>query len=256
MRWGCLAIAIAIALPFPAYLWTYPLLHPVDPIFFRLTVTVHTPTGDRQGSGIWAYRREPTFSPGLFFLEPKWVFNRRFEGEAIRIDLGQGEAVYAVLGQRSAPNQPGERAGFTLGYSPIEPLWHGGYKLPSTYGRDQWQQARDDAAWANGLKGQAVELDCISYPRRNPRGDCPALVAVDRRSADPAATLLDQDDLAAALGTGSYLRSMSLTITNGPVTRTLAKTLPWIEPLRPRDAEQQCWVFPRPRKCFGFSLIE
>ena len=222
---GCLniiAIVFGLCLLGIGYLAFYPRATQTKQVHYRVTVTVKTPTGERRGSGVWGYSEaaNQAFTGGGY----RWVFSPLMEGEAIPVDLGNGRTIYALLGKGGAKAKSGSRipATFVPSFYFLNALGQGDV---SPAGQDR-KDADARIAFLQARLGRPVALDCT--PGGNSLGQCPALIVAD----GPAARnieLLDPDNLPATLGPGYWLRGITIEVVGDPITRGIAKRLPWVK---------------------------
>jgi hypothetical protein len=166
----------------------------------KLTVTVETPEGPRGGSAV---------SAAWFQMTPKWAgvgdsagaSNSSLSGEAVVVDLGEGRYLFALL--KGYNEFTGRLAFFPL---PPKPL-----------------SKEEDAAVYDQLEAlrASTELSRELYP----------LLVTFADIDDPASVVrVDPDDLAAHFGPGYALSSITLAITDEPVTKgRVEAVLGWLE---------------------------
>ena len=182
----------------------------VDAVRYRMTVAVQTPEGVRTGSGV--------IESGVQKLAVGTVFegiDYTLKGEAVAVDLPRGKVLVALLTGAQNPYAGGEDYfrsvfGNAIGHGAIATP-----RLPQRFGGAEWVE--EHAALRTIKPG--LTLPAEDYPLLVTFGD-PADPNTVRRVAP--------DDLASAFGPGYALRSVTLKLTDEPVSRVLVKRLPWV----------------------------
>jgi hypothetical protein len=173
----------------------------------KLTVTVETPEGPRSGSAV---------SAAWFQMTPKWAgvgdsagaSNSSLSGEAVVVDLGQGRYLFALL------------KGYTeftgrLAFLPLP---------PKPLNKEQ------DAAVYD-------QLEALRASTELPRELYPLLVTFADINDPASVQRVDPDDLAASFGPGYALSSITLAITDEPVTKgPVEAVLGWLESVGRKQA--------------------
>ena len=158
----------------------------------KLTVTVATPTGDRSGSAVTEVRAKLTNSIGA-----GWGASVNRKGEAVVVDLGNGKYLFGLQGELTN-------------------------YLAQTAFKDSLPSDTVENIWAKleQMQGSRVELSPSLYPMLVTFGDL----------TDPKSVKgVKPSDLAASFGPGYALKSITLEITDEPVTEgVVEKLLPWI----------------------------
>lgn len=175
---------------------------------WRVTVTVATPEGERSGSSVWSWTLA---RPTLALATP---FNGGFVGQAVAVDLPDGKTLFGLL---AVPNASAEMLAERQFYDPARGM-------------------RDRVANVSLLSkkiGQTRTLPCeIKGPddwRPEFRFDCLTLASF-RNINDPSSILeVNYHDAAASLGEGYAVKSISLTITDDPVSQGIQSRFPWWE---------------------------
>jgi hypothetical protein len=155
----------------------------------KLTVTVQTPEGPRSGSAV---------SAAWLQMTPKWAgvgdsagaSNSSLSGEAVVVDLGEGRYLFALL--KGYNEFTGRLAFFPL---PPKPL-----------------NKEQDAAVYD-------QLEALRASTELPRKLYPLLVTFSDIDDPASVARVDPDDLAAHFGPGYALSSITLAITDEPVTK-------------------------------------
>lgn len=168
----------------------------------KLTVVVETPEGVRSGSSVSEARvyRNPTW---WGVGDARGAGRTSFRGEAVAVDLGNGQYLFVLL----------RRYGFETAWKAFVPE----PKQPRN--REQSHQMYD-------------LLEKLRETRTLPAELFPFFGAF-RDVRDPASfERVNPIDLSSTFGSGFRLRSVTLTMTNEPVTENhIELILPWLEEL-------------------------
>ncbi len=159
----------------------------------KLTVTVETPHGEVSGSSVQKVSwRDEKFVPG----QPGGRAVNSLRGEATVIDLGGGRFLFALLGGMDTLAQY-----VVLGPEAI--------RAPMAERGEQLEQV-----------GRSGEV---------PRERYPLMVTFDDIADPKTVRRVDPDDLAASFGPGTRLQSVTLEITDEPVTEgKVEQVLGWL----------------------------
>lgn len=172
----------------------------------KLTVVVETPEGLRSGSSVSEARvhRNPTW---WGMGDARGAGSTSFRGEAVAVDLGNGQYVFVLL----------RRYGFETAWKAFVPE----PKLPRN--REQSHQMYDRLESLHETRTLPIDL----YPFFSTFGDI----------RDPASfKRVNPIDLSSTFGSGFRLRSVTLTMTDEPVTENrIELILPWLEELGRRQ---------------------
>ena len=174
---------------------------------FRLTLEVETPSGLRSGSGILEVITvlSPIWAPG-----PQTILH--LNGEAVPVDLPNGETLFAVL--------------------------HGGRDL-TTLPRRTFAPLINVPAFERGGRThydveKQTDFVMSAKPAAEVAGDeIPLLVRFGDLRDPLTVEEVDPRDLAAVFGPGYRLRRVTIQVTDAPVTRAIATRLPWLETMQP-----------------------
>jgi hypothetical protein len=185
--------AIVFAM-FGAYLaFSYFVL--TDRIRYRMTVEVETPAGLRTGSSVRAVSRSSPF-PIAFPLLGEQRGQSWVEGEAVIVDLPEGQTLYALL----------TSAGGNGDFAARIPDWTMG-----------WRTER-------GIAQGPVELwsnPPAASPRFDPIEERPMLVTFRDPRNPESVELVDPADLSAQFGEGVTLRRIVVEVTDEDVTEAI-----------------------------------
>lgn len=158
----------------------------------KITVIVQTPDGEKSGSSVTKF--SGTYGYSLGAGEGLSV---RLQGEATVVELGHGKYLFALM----------ERTGGSFAWGAVED------QLPPT-------GTEAKMAKLQSLVGQKIELQPKFYPM---------LVTFGNINDPKSVKEVKPDDLAATFGSGTSLKSITLEITDEPVTEgVVEKVLPWI----------------------------
>jgi hypothetical protein len=190
-----IALAVLIVIGLPIAIWNT--IYPAYSLGQKTTVTVTTPRGERSGSAVVQVSWKD--NPDLFPDAPDLHYDVR--GEATVVDLGDGKHLFALI-------SGAERRG--LG------VFGGREELPRfTNSLLPLVKATAES------RGESRELAAAQYP----------LLVTFADIDDPASVArVDPDDLAAHFGPGYALSSITLAITDEPVTKgRVEAVLGWLE---------------------------
>jgi hypothetical protein len=214
MRWWRVALAVVATMN----LGGCGLFGPSAEVRYRITVEINTPQGVRSSSGVWSFK----LMPGNI----DQPHTSRFRGEAIPVDLSDGQTVFALLSDGDLPEKALARR-----YYPEA-------RYPAEVGTSRYEQIE----YLKKHVRNRITLDCRPQEPTFGRsyridGECPLLV-VFRNMADPKSVrLLNYYDLPALLGRGYSLKGIHLQITDDGPTHQLADRLPWLDAVRGRSLD-------------------
>lgn len=236
---GCL-LPLALLAGCPIYVASYKKINTTEQIRYKITVSIDTPSGTKSGSGVWGYRLVPTLDPAYGFLAGGFYFSPYTEGEAIRVELGDGKTLYALLGgtdkhKSNQKNYDWFRADEPLvkynsglvNILPAVSYFESGYKKPLLYPFDvsNRDRAKYEIRELKKLTGIVVVMDCSNF--REPR--CPFFVRMDNPTDPNSIVVIDPNDMQNSLGPGYRLNGVSLQITNESITHGLRSSVPWLD---------------------------
>ena len=167
----------------------------------KMTVTVETPAGEVSGSSVSAVSWQEhavRFPDGM-----GWHYN--VTGEAVVVEVTPGRYLFALL----------TGAGTTEYMGSVAPASIAGHE-----GRVISPELFDEVRDKRGRAAGVIVVPDYQYP----------LMVTFADIADPASVkLVNPNDLAASFGPGVRLKSVTLEVTNEPVTAGRLETvLPWI----------------------------
>lgn len=159
---------------------------------FRLVMTVETPEGLRRGSGVyevWANWSLPGATSRIWGEK----------GEAVAVDLPNGKTLFSLLKTGAIH---GDMASMSMA------------TLDKKFNNSMVESAKSLSSRAGGKGEVAPE----NYP----------ILVTFKDIADPTSVeRVDPDNLAASFGPGYRLKSISVEITDDPVTTGIEKRLEW-----------------------------
>lgn len=190
-------------------------IEPSETLRYRVTVEVETPVGIKTGSSVWEYKITDVkigFSP----------WSQDYRGEAVAVDLPNGRTLFALLKsgdgfpeypedviRRKLIQTPEFKADYERAFLTVFPEWRSR--------GETWIVPAELPPFAQGEK---------------PRSGYPLLVTF-RDRADPAsAERINPQDLGTAFGDGYRLKSISITVTDEPVTDGIVKRQEWFRKAR------------------------
>lgn len=175
-----------------------------EPVRYRLTAEVQTPEGLRTGSSVI----ETIWDRGLSGATVK--------GEAVAIDLPDRQTLFVLLRTASNPDWAGGVPGIDPPDDPKRP----------TNADEREAEAGRQVAWMRGnrdvhyLWGGDVPKDRAQY--------LPYMVRFTNLADPKSVELVAPADLEKTFGAGYALQSLTVKITDAPVTNTIIKRLPWL----------------------------
>ena len=173
-----------------------------ETIRYRVTVTVDTPDGVSTGSSVIEYK----FKRQLIVLPEGSKYSVHMRGEAVAVDLPGNQTLFALLKQ-DGTRDIGDLIGNTL------------YPHGREHGEPQ-RKAGDPPVTMNRY--------LVIGDRTLPESGYPLLVRF-RDIKDPKSVeKVDPDNLAASFGKGVSLASISVEVTDDPVTMGIEKRLSWL----------------------------
>ncbi|MGB7373244.1 hypothetical protein [Pontixanthobacter sp.] len=176
---------------------------------YRLTVEVETPDGLKTGSSVIEVQ---TSIAGEYSIPTPGRVSQRLRGEAVAVDVGDGQTLFALLRSESEVDWA-KQVMFLL--------------TPSVRSSDGKNY---EATFEDMLK-RTREIELPRYYRnrghiRN-RKAYPMLVTFGDLSDPTSVAQVDPDDLAASFGDGTSLKRITVQMTDAPVTTGIAQRLGW-----------------------------
>jgi hypothetical protein len=182
-------------------------MSPSGRIRYRMTVEVDTPDGVKSGSSVI----ESVITKGPRTGEASGI-SYAVKGEAVAVDLGNGQLLFALLsGRDMAP------ADFqaNLFHDALERGAIATPPLPRKYRADEWREEREVA---RSIK-PVVALQPADYPKLVRFGDL----------ADPKTIgAIDPSALSAAFGQGVSLKRISIAVTDDEFKPSIKRVLSWL----------------------------
>lgn len=165
---------------------------------FRLSVAVDTPEGLRTGSSVYEVRAQNRWSPLPDMASRTW----EVRGEAAAVDLPGGRTLFALL--------------------------RTGAHFEDMMGLSMASLHPDFAGTGYDVVGVAKELARGAWPGPAPVApeDYPMLVTFADENNPASVQLVEPGNLAAAFGSGSRLRGITVELTDDAVTSGIEERLP------------------------------
>ncbi len=201
--WVLMALLVgayaAWSIAYPSGTWRY-----------KMTVTVETPEGIKTGSAV----RE-VYVAAFPKLSPHMLPTVRLKGEAVVVDLEPRGVLFALLS---------------------------GYKIGADYGSDLPGYVFYPKGWLSDkgiremstLKAGPTELDPTWYPKfvrfrdiADPK-TVENLLELESDGKHPSSFTIKKDRFAEAFGAGVKLKSVTIEMTDEPVTWGVERWLPWL----------------------------
>lgn len=183
---------------------------------YRLTVVVDTPPGERFGSGVYQLKIGNTTT----FPTPGSTLTVQFKGDAFPIRLEGGRSIYVLL--------YADFSDFPLSDLKAMYAWnHTRYLLMGHTETNDWKGGRN-RSWeqlAAIQEGEPIDI---------PLAEMPALAYFADPTQPDSGVLLAPNDLSLACGPGCAVKRCEMRLTSAPVTRGIAKDLPWVPGALPR----------------------
>ena len=166
----------------------------------KLAIEVETPEGIKRAHSVLAMKK--WVNTGFFGAMDQHRAQTRFSGEAVVLEVSPGRYLFVLLTNFSSLSR------MTFHYSQGYP--------------------RDFVRWTKAMEDLRARRDV-------PRNNYPLMVTF-ADIADPATvTRVDPDNLAATFGPGHALKSLTLEVTDEPVTEgRVEKVLGWIHSIKGR----------------------
>jgi hypothetical protein len=179
---------------------------------YKLTLTLDTPNGRRTGSSVGEIQHHET--KGI--LEGRWA---SLEGEAVYVDMGFGKRpLVALLNDDRNPIWLDRSR-----HRPETRRWHDGPRTEFVL------KLYDNSAPI----GDDIENAILLQHYRGPQGispkDLPDLISFKDRSEPTTWFPVDPNNIALALGTGVKWHSITVEVTDEPVTFDIENRLPWVK---------------------------
>ncbi|EZP82421.1 hypothetical protein BV97_01918 [Novosphingobium resinovorum] len=183
---------------------------PSETLRYRITVEVETPKGLRTGSSVWEYKITDVkigFTP----------LSHDYHGEAVAVDLPNGQTLFALL-----------RSGDGLPDYPANVIRERFIQTPESKADGPRAFLSVFPEWRSRGEAWVVPAELPPFSQKQkPRSGYPLLVTF-RDVADPAsAERVDPKDLETAFGEGYRLKSISVTVTDEPLTKGIVTRQKW-----------------------------
>jgi len=193
-----------------------------EPIRYKLTAVVETPQGLRSGHSVLEYRG--SMAGSMFGAMAGSGFSVR--GEAVAVDVAPGQVMFVLLQTRSDFDFPANVLN--------------AIQIP----KDESPPPKDRAGEMERTQRiyDQIRANHAVYPIWRPRDQRagngpwrgPYFIRFRNINDPKTAEEVNPDDLAKSFGPGVKLRSLTIQVTDEPVTTGIEKRLPWLKsrPLR------------------------
>lgn len=171
---------------------------------YEVRVEVDTPEGVKSGSSVSSLTLS---KPDVALVR---AYDGQFRGEAVAVDLPDGRTLFALVkGLDEVPRRQFR------------------HLIAERQPRDHVADIRDIASHV----GESIEMPCETRGENDRRSrvdyafDCVLLVSFADLDDPESVFLIDRHDAASSLGDGYAIRSITVTITDAPVTTGIEKRL-------------------------------
>jgi hypothetical protein len=167
---------------------------------FKIVVEVDTAEGIRTGQSVV----EETVSPAPWYTIGENRYSSSFKGEAVAIDLPNGQTMFALLRN------------------------DGRLDLPNLIGRTLYPAGRDQGQPLRRMVDPP--MDMRTQAPRAPRGESglPMLVTFENEDDPTSLQQVDPGNLERSFGPGTHLRRITIQVTDEPVSTGISGRLPWL----------------------------
>lgn len=164
---------------------------------YKMTVTVETPEGIREGSAVREVRIEE-YTPVIVDIPETSNYRKKVRGEAVAVDLGERGTLFAIMDHDGA-------------YRVIFDLFRG----PPAYTPEGLEYFRS-------IIGTEAVMPPEKYPQYAP------LVTFTDVNDPMSVKAVDPGNLGEHFGEGVKLKSITVEMTDAPVTWGIEEVLPWL----------------------------
>lgn len=176
---------------------------------YKVNVEVDDNGTHRSGSSVWSFQlRKPT----LALASP---YDAKFKGEAVAVDLGNDNVLFALLVDEDGNSSTGK-------------MWPERLFEDLSSGSERIRNIRRIASNA-GLSRELPRYRPAISSSREPMVQYPMLVRFRELDRPESLEAIAPDALDQAFGAGVKLKRISVEITDEPVTVGIKKRLPWLE---------------------------
>ena len=192
------------------------LLAGCDPIFspvvrYKIEIEVNDHGTVRRGSSVWSIERTLFRESGV-----------RFRGDAVAVDLSGGRTLFALTVGQDGQHEPTSDDDVRM--LPSRLFGDSAFAYRNVSPRVSRTAAEEMPDIARML-GRSAKLDCTKTFRQGPA--CPLFVYFKDISAPSSVRSADPNRLQDMFGGDVSLKSLTVTITDNPVTRGIEKRFPW-----------------------------
>jgi hypothetical protein len=221
VKWVLAPVAVLWALG-----WGYfQINYPTCTFRYKLTAEVMTPAGLKSGSSVIEVSyssKSPIPNPG------RWR-DDKLNGEAVYVDLGQGKNLFVLLTSNESNRIKTDRDGYGggrdntyLGSLRAITLPLAAYKLESRPGSEQLMQ-------------QQISNISANDQREIPPENFPTLITFKDIKDINSVSIVEPGQINLQFGAGFSLSTISVEVTNKPITHQIDNVLSWLEHERPKD---------------------
>jgi hypothetical protein len=214
-----------------------------EPIHYKITAVVETPRGLRSGHSVLEYRG--SMAGSAFGTMAGSGFKVR--GEAVAVEVAPGQVMFVLL-----------RAHEDLDFA-ANAL--NAIAVP----KDEGPRPTDRAGEMERTRRMydRIRANRNVYPLWRPKDQRPGegpwmgVYFVRFRDINVPETIeeVNPDDLASIFGKGVRLKTLTIQVTDEPVTTTIEKYLPWLKTKRGAMIEAHAPKLPPPRPPYPFGMI-
>lgn len=175
---------------------------------YKVTVEVDDNGTHRSGSSVWSFRLS---KPTLALASP---YNAEFKGEAVTVDLGNDNVLFALLVDEKANSSTGK-------------MWPENLFKDLSSGSERVRNIRRIASNEGTSRELPRYFPAISNSRE-PMVQYPMLVRFRALGQPDSLEAVDPEALDQSFGPGVKLKRIVIQITDEPVTAGIEKSLPWL----------------------------
>jgi len=176
---------------------------------YKVIVEVDDEGIHRSGSSIWSFKLS---KPTVALVSP---YNAEFRGEAVAVDLGNHDVLFALLTDEEGSSTTGK-------------MWPEHLFKDLSSGSERVRNIRKIAS-NEGVSRELPRFFPAISNSREPMVQYPMLVRFRALDRPESLEAVAPDALDRAFGPGVKLKRISVQITDEPVTNGIKKRLPWLE---------------------------
>lgn len=176
---------------------------------YKVSVEVDDNGTTRSGSSVWSFKLS---KPTLALASP---YDAAFKGEAVAVDLDNGNVLFALLIDEEGNEATGK-------------MWPEHLFKDLSSGSERVRNIRRIGSHHGVVRELPRYFPAISASRE-PMVQYPMLVRFRSPDRPESLEAVDPEALSAAFGSGVKLKRFTVQITDEPVTVGIKKRLPWLE---------------------------